>query len=108
MPKLGNIFIEKVYSKRYKMSSTKTSKGDSVKRGTHTGHKVHECDVCKKRFTQASNLVTHKRRHTGEKPYQCDVHGKSSIMCKVTLLLVLTSGIKHNLKANKTKKSFEK
>ena len=45
-------------------------------RRTHTADKVHECDVCKKRFTLASNLVIHKRTHTGERPYECDVCNK--------------------------------
>ena len=55
------------------MFSTETSKRNSVKRRTHTGHKAYECDVCNRRFTQAHDLVRHKRTHTGEKPYECDV-----------------------------------
>ena len=40
---------------------------------THTGHKPHQCDTCKKKFSCLSNLTTHKRTHTGDKPYECDV-----------------------------------
>ena len=57
------------------MFSTETSEIDSesVKRNTHSGHKVYECDICKKGFTRSSALVEHKITHTGEKPYECDI-----------------------------------
>ena len=43
------------------------------KRGAKRKRTQHECDVCEKRFTQASNLKRHMRIHTNERPYECDV-----------------------------------
>ena len=57
------------------MFSRKT-KSKILKYKTHTGEKPYECDVCNQRFTQAGNLMAHKRTHTGEKPYGCDVCNK--------------------------------
>ena len=36
---------------------------------THTQVKAHECDICKKKFSDKSSLVQHFRIHLGEKPY---------------------------------------
>ena len=39
----------------------------------HTGEKPYECDICKKKFKQSSELTSHRRVHTGEKPYACEI-----------------------------------
>ena len=38
---------------------------------THTKVKAHECDICKKRFSQKNHLIEHFRIHLGEKPCGC-------------------------------------
>ena len=38
---------------------------------THFKEKSYECDICKKKFSQKSNLVDHFRIHLGEKPNGC-------------------------------------
>ena len=43
---------------------------------THTKVKSHECDICKKKFSQKGSLVSHFRIHLGEKPYGCAECGK--------------------------------
>jgi hypothetical protein len=35
------------------------------------GEKPHVCVVCKKAFSQSSNLITHMRKHSGYKPFAC-------------------------------------
>ena len=38
---------------------------------THTKIKAHVCDICKKKFSQKSSLISHFRIHLGEQPYGC-------------------------------------
>ncbi|KAF4591103.1 hypothetical protein EYR40_009703, partial [Pleurotus pulmonarius] len=37
----------------------------------HTTSKVHTCEICQKKFSRPSALVTHKNTHTGERPFVC-------------------------------------
>ena len=43
---------------------------------THTKVKAHECDICKKKFSEKDHLVHHFRIHLGEKPFGCAKCGK--------------------------------
>ena len=42
----------------------------------HTKVKAHECDICKKKFSQKSSLVNQFRINLGEKPFGCAECGK--------------------------------
>ncbi|KAI0987489.1 hypothetical protein GJ496_007528 [Pomphorhynchus laevis] len=37
----------------------------------HINKKPHVCAICKKGFTNSSDLSFHKRIHNGDKPYKC-------------------------------------
>ncbi|KAF9193886.1 small nuclear RNA activating complex, polypeptide 3 [Haplosporangium sp. Z 767] len=42
---------------------------------THTGDKPYQCQICRKRFTEANIMAQHMRTHTGEKPFKCPEPG---------------------------------
>ncbi|KAI8597909.1 hypothetical protein EDD21DRAFT_384119 [Dissophora ornata] len=42
---------------------------------THTGDKPYQCQICKKRFSEANIMAQHMRTHTGEKPFRCPEPG---------------------------------
>jgi hypothetical protein len=41
------------------------------------GSGAHECHLCSRRFTKASNLKAHVRGHSGEKEFACSISGCS-------------------------------
>ncbi|KAG0223854.1 hypothetical protein BGW42_005512 [Actinomortierella wolfii] len=42
---------------------------------THTGDKPYQCQICRKRFSEANIMAQHMRTHTGEKPFKCNFPG---------------------------------
>ncbi|KAK2723186.1 hypothetical protein QYM36_001754, partial [Artemia franciscana] len=44
---------------------------------SHTGERLFECDICKKRLATSRSLSDHTRTHTGEKPFVCNICDKT-------------------------------
>ena len=44
---------------------------------THTVDKTYQCGQCKKCFAKKINLAMHQKTHTGDKPYQCSQFDKA-------------------------------
>ena len=44
---------------------------------THTVDKIYQCGQCKKCFAKKSNLAMHQKIHTGDRPYQCSQFDKA-------------------------------
>lgn len=46
---------------------------------SHTGQKLHTCDVCQKSFSRKDNLHKHKKTHGINGPHVCETCGKSFV-----------------------------
>lgn len=47
---------------------------------SHTGEKVHGCDLCNKSFSRKDNLHKHRKTHGVAGPYVCETCGKSFVV----------------------------
>ena len=60
----------------------KRSSGLSSHKAVHNPKREmkHSCEICGKKFYQASVRAAHEKRHTGVKPFACRVCGKTFVM----------------------------
>ena len=56
----------------YEMDEQIRKEETAFRKGSKRKRTQHECGVCEKSFSTASNLQTHMRIHTNEKPYECE------------------------------------
>ena len=60
-----------------------------IKECTLRGNLNNECNVCKKRFSLAGNLISNQRTHTGEKPSVNEVYVRRDFHTVAVWLVII-------------------